>query len=253
MQETLYSVASIFEAYSTQIVYNTPSNPSFASGTWESILLSLQTTGVPAYESRGEILAQNLGIISMPNVAPSPTLAPRVELYVPNVVLQNFHLLEFNALYPTVIVKLIETQIYPCISPFTEIRYVILNRASLKKNLTSKGYLALKMWINYVYGKLKTLNVEQGFVTGYVDNLLEIAKKHSSRCYYIDTDQVWLRILPTNLAVLNETFKIMGFDVDVYPVEFAYFTAKKKYIATVTRDGRKEFLHPGLNGETFLD
>lgn len=223
-------VSYIFETESTKLRFDQFGNPILSVESWEGIDKMLSLFEFPDQQPIQATFGTNL-------VAQSPLL--HLEIDKAERLIENVYQLTFISFYPNIIISL--NLDLPEMKAY---RFVVENRNALKSKMTKRGYLVMKLWINYYYGMLgKNSRHYSERVTGSgyeILNKLIIAL--GDDLIYADVDTVFF----TNSKNLNNHSKLNSIKPYVdhiglpYQIEYhegAIFFGKKKYILFPTIKG----------------
>jgi hypothetical protein len=228
MNELNASIAGIFSRYVDKIKRSEKGVSSFEPGAWEELTQELLLLKFP------EVERQNLERRSAIERSESP-LVDINDLHSSKIFLDLYHI-EIISFYPTIIKKFIKQGIMNS-NPHTKIvSYLIDLRNDLKKmehdGFVEKGIsIVCKMWINYFYGKMESLNMDSSLISGEARRIMEnIRYMIFNSWIYIDTDEIIFKGTTDNLFSITSYLKDIGISSEYSTIEWGIFFGKKKYI-----------------------
>lgn len=153
--------------------------------------------------------------------------------------LQDISLIEFNSMYPNIIVKLWrENKIHFTIYEFGIIyEFILKNYKKIihNSNINDSSKLAIKTLLNYLYGAsasiyplfIKVSNIH--LVSNYAkSNFNLLFEEQKDNVFYIDTDTIYLDLITP--YILDKYIKPLGIPYDIEYNFDAMFNDKKRYI-----------------------
>jgi hypothetical protein len=162
---------------------------------------------------------------------------------------ENVTKIDFNALYPTILIGLFEAGLIDesWKEDIERVEWFLKNRSELKL-LSPNEYQQWKIHCNSLYMKIKSPYVVE-YLNVYYSDLLE---KYGDRIIYIDVDLLILNIKKSDFQTKEIIPELKYFNYDVTFVNYFYAEELKKYIeqeesGTVNVEGyrdetKKEYL-----------
>jgi len=145
------------------------------------------------------------------------------------VLLEDVTQIDFNALYPNLLVSLIDEGLIDekWREDINKVKWFLENRKNLKI-LSLSGSTEYEKWkihTNSLYSNIKTTHV-----TSYLDLFYtDLIKKYSDEIIYIDVDMVILNIKKIDFQTKKHIEEIYDFDFDASFIEYFYIERLKKY------------------------
>lgn len=153
--------------------------------------------------------------------------------------LENISVIEFNKMYPTIIIKLWkENKIHFTIYEFGIIyEFLVENYKQILKhvNITESSKLAVKTMINYLYGAsasvyplfIKASNIH--LVSNYAkEKLTNLFYNNVNNVFYIDTDTIYLDFITPD--IIQDYIKPLQIPYSIERNFDVMFIAKKRFI-----------------------
>lgn len=140
---------------------------------------------------------------------------------------ENLTKIDFNALYPTILIGLFEAGIIDekWKEDIERVEWFLKNRSELKL-LSPNEYQQWKIHCNSLYMKIKSPCVVE-YLNIYYSDLLE---KYGDRIIYIDVDLLILNIKKSDFQTKEIIPELKDFNYDVTFVNYFYAEELKKYI-----------------------
>lgn len=135
--------------------------------------------------------------------------------------------------FPSIIKSFIENQIFSDTNLNRALIYLIdfRKRISLLDSLEEVSMIC-KMWINYFYGRMNSLNMNPNLILGEANKILEHIKSIvGNNWVYIDTDEIYYRYKGMNdFKEIQDYLTHKNIECDINDIQYGIFFAKKKYL-----------------------
>ena len=223
-------IISILESYIGNLQKDNLGFPSFSpSGTWEEILTKFSLFKFPLIETDvSKSLFPAIGGTKSTevHVGGFATINPDYKNYR----IEGFYKLEYASLYPSIIYKFVKSERIEQSLPVRIFCYLFSNKKNLKKQLSGEGYLVMKLWLNWFFGKISSSFPEIDVNEIYTEakRILMNAIEASDEWYYGDVDILFF--WTEDLKAFEDRIKIPGLEFEISKVDKGVFIATKKYI-----------------------
>jgi len=227
----------ILESYTGNLSKDNSESPTFIpSGIWDEILTKLSLFKFPIIEPDTSMLALMSSAAPIDAGVPQNATNPYLGAYIAineefkNHRIENIYKLEYVALYPAIIYKFVKSGRVAQTTPLRIFCYLWINRGKLKKQLSREGYLVLKVWLNWFFGKVPGSfpEVNTHEIVSEAKLTLMHAVSAADQWYYVDTDEIYFQA--EDVKAFEKKAKLPDIEFEITSIKKAVFFAIKKYV-----------------------